>query len=335
MPRYFFTVDKDLKLTSLDKDLQALKGKSLSEVKGLSYDELLPKIYFNNADAILQALRNGNKMELDRYRFDCFYAGSHADIVIEPVKDKAGQIYGAKVAMDLRAVCPLVESLQQSQRLIDIGKIATTLAHGVRNPLNAIKGAASYLGTKYAEDPTVSEFTTIIEEEITRLDNFIVTFLSTSISDSELCETDLVGILKKMEAFISLNAQSVRISTSFEYGEIPPVMANPFLLEQAIQNVLNSAMQEVEASGGGDLSVKARTEQRLGIDFVLVAVSNTGPGISKGNVDGSSYQAGEKGKGFGLFLTREIIQYHGGHLEVKREKGVGTTVSLYLPVNRP
>jgi len=334
MPHYLFTVDRDLKLISLDKELRAMKGKPAPEVQGLLYYEVLPKIYFSDTDAISQAVRNGDRVVLNHYRFDCFYGGSHADIIIEPLRDGAGRILGATVSVDLDTFCPLTEKIQQSQRLIDIGKIASTLAHGVRNPLNAIKGATSYLGAKYADDATVVEFTAIIEEEISRLDNFIVKFLSTSISDSELSETDLNGLLKKIEVFVSLGIKSNHISTSFEYGEIPHLMANPFLLEQAVLNIVNNALEVMEASGGGSLSVKAKTAHRSGLDFVIIEISDTGPGISKVDIEGTSFPSGEKGRGFGLFLTREIIQYHGGYLEVKSEKDIGTAVRLYLPVKR-
>ena len=48
----------------------------------------------------------------------------------------------------------------------------------------------------------------------------------------------------------------------------------------------------------------------------------------------SGNKAAGKGKGFGLFITRETIKYHGGSLEVKSRKGIGTSIKLYLPISK-
>ena len=77
--------------------------------------------------------------------------------------------------------------------------------------------------------------------------------------------------------------------------------------------------------------------ERLGTRDMLVEVADNGPGIRDRSIEGCSTHlegsARKKGKGFGLFIAREVLQGHGGLLEVRSEQGVGTTVRLYFPVD--
>ena len=250
------------------------------------------------------------------------------DIRLEPVKSPDGKVDKIKVTLSANINCPVVRELNQSQRLIDIGKSASTLAHGIRNPLNAIKGAVVYLREKFDNEETLMEFTRIIEEEISRLDNFISMFLSSSMLDVELSESDINSILRKIEVITSLQTHSANIESIYEYGEVPPIMINPFHLEQAILNVINNA---IEAMGtGGTLKVKTYTENNSGMLFAVIAISDTGIGMSEKRDNFQSADMGKNGKGFGLFLTNEILKCYDGYLEIKSKKNAGTTVTLYI-----
>jgi two-component system nitrogen regulation sensor histidine kinase GlnL len=235
-----------------------------------------------------------------------------------------------EVAIYPFSTCEMAQRLQQSQKLIDIGKIASTLAHGVRNPLNAIKGAVVYLSEKYSHEAPLVEFTKIMEDEISRLENFISKFLSSSVSDTEVRETDINSLLKKIEVFISLQIYTRNIQSLFEFGNIPPVIINSFHLEQAILNVINNA---IDAMGsGGQLRIGTSAEERDGKVYVVVSVSDTGQGMAAPKRIGelSSDQEGN-GRGFGLFITYEILKHFHGHLEIDSKINCGTTIKLFIP----
>ncbi len=326
---YAFSVDKKLRINSWSKELEKIYGKSSSGVLGIPYHELIPRIIKGDKDAVMQVIKNGRPITLKSYQIICFYGESKADIHITQLKDKSDMISGANIAIRAHPSCAMWEGLKQTQRFIDIGKNAATLAHGVRSPLNAIKGAVVYLREKYANEKKLIEFTKIIEEEISRLDNFIAKFLSTSIYDE--AEIDINFVLKKIEVLTSLQAQSCKIETIFEYGNTSPVIRiNPFHLEQAILNVINNAIEAMPS--GGQLVVKTNREIRSGTEFGLIKISDTGSGMIKNRNLNATMLSKDKGRGFGLFITREILRSRGGHLEIKSKKNFGTTVKLYLPV---
>jgi two-component system nitrogen regulation sensor histidine kinase GlnL len=330
--RSIFSVDKRLRIISWSEELEKIYGKSSFAVQGIPYYKIVPRINKGGKDAVIQALRNGRPIKLKGYQILSFCGETKADIQISPLKDKKGKIICANIIIEAHPSRSISKSLKQSQRLVDIGKIAATLAHGMRSPLNAIKGAVVYIREKYANEKKLIEFTNIIEEEISRLDNFIAKFLSTSIYDEGLSETDINSVLKKIEVLTSLQAKSYKIETIFEYGYISPLMINSFHLEQAILNVINNAIEAMPS--GGRLAVKTKSEIYSGAEFAMIEISDTGPGMVKGRTDDIPTTSEEKGKGLGLFITREILQSCGGHLEIKSKRGLGTTSKLYIPINK-
>jgi two-component system nitrogen regulation sensor histidine kinase GlnL len=326
---YMFTTDKQLRITSWSEEAEAIFKKSSSEVNGIPYCEITPKIQKDGKDALAQALKHGKSITLKGYRVSCFYGCSEADVRITPLKDRRNKVCGTTVSIEATPGCIVWERLKQSERFIDIGKISATFAHGIRSPLNAIKGAVVYLREKYASEKKLIEFTRIIEEEILRLDNFIAKFLSTAVSDQGLSEANLKSVLKKIEVLTSLQAQSRNIRTFFENDYVPPVLMDSFHLEHAILNVINNAIDAMPS--GGTLSVKTLHEGGFSNEFAVIAISDTGCGLTGSGDENAALSSRKEGKGLGLFITREILRSFGGHLEIKSLKDRGTTVKLYIP----
>jgi two-component system nitrogen regulation sensor histidine kinase GlnL len=310
-----------------------LIGRPPDKIIGEKYSTILPRI--NNKgdkDALAEVVRKKRPLVLRGYRFACLHSYGTADIWVSPVKDHNGSLRRVKVTLRPRITCSAANKLHQSQKLVNIGKIASTLAHGVRNPLNAIKGAVVYLQGKYTNEQPLQEFTKIMEEEISRLENFISRFLSSSVSETEVRETDINAIIKKIEIFTSLQIYTRNIRSHYDLGNIPPITINSFHLEQAILNVINNAIEAM--NGGGQLNIITRVEARSGNDFVVIAISDTGPGMGKSRIGDLSSDTKNNGKGFGLFITYEILKHYGGHLEIDSKMNMGTTIKLFIPSKR-
>jgi two-component system nitrogen regulation sensor histidine kinase GlnL len=328
-----FTVDRQLRVVGINRGLEKARTDSSEPFLGHLYHDVLPLIFHNGAEAVGQVVLNGQPLTLKDQRVACWHQPSQADIDISPLLDGAGKTTGARVNITLREGCSLVAHLKKSQHLIEIGKNAAILSHGVRNPLNAIKGAVVYLKNRYSQEATLLEFTRIMEEEISQLDRFITGFLSGSAGEAEKRSADLNELLKKIEKLISLQAGTSGIELAFRYGKTLPMKIDPFQIEHAILNVINNALNAL--SPGGKIRVESRAEVTKGASFMVVEISDNGPGISGGTDENylSPLQesARSRGKGFGLFITREILQHHGGMLELTSRKNQGTTVRLVLP----
>jgi two-component system nitrogen regulation sensor histidine kinase GlnL len=329
MKEIFFSADKKLCIRSWEKEVAEFTGQSSTDIIGKKYYEIFPRIFTDNKDALSEAIKNDKTLSLKGYSFNCLYGRINADIRIKPIKSRNHKVDSVKVIISPHSTCAVAKRLHQSQRLIDIGKIASTLAHGVRNPLNAIKGAVVYLREKYDYEEPLIEFTKIMEEEISRLENFISRFLSSSVSETEVRETDINSLLKKIEIFTSLQIYTRNVQSHYELGSIPPITINSFHLEQAILNVINNAIDAM--TDGGQLTIRTFTEERSGRIFVVIAISDTGPGMSDRKIDDLTSENRENGRGFGLFITYEILKHYGGHLEIDSKKNIGTTIKLFIP----
>jgi len=330
---YSFSTDRQLSIVLWDKEIERFTGKPSASVLGKKYFEVFPRIFVDDRDAISAVFDNKTAMTLRSYSFPCFFGQICADIRIKPATT-AKRVTTADVTITPDSTLSVGRCLQRSQQFIDIAKTASTLAHGVRNPLNAIKGAVVYLSEKYAREAALIEFVTIMKEEIGRLDSFISKFLSTSLSDTECALTDINSLLKRIEIFTALQAQAYDVRASYEYGKIQPTMINAFQIEQAILNIINNSLEAMQS--GGRLTVRTYQKIFSGSDFLVVEISDTGPGIAEGGIDtlAKPLESEKEGRGFGLFITREILQYYGGHLEIKSRKGTGTTIRLHLPAKK-
>ena len=324
-----FTIDTNLCINSWGEEIAHFTGKPPGSCQGNKYYDVLPPIYIEGNDALAEVVRTNKPLSLNKIQIPCLFAHMNADVDITPLKSAGGNAKEVKVTLFPASTCAAAHKLNQSQKLIDIGKIASTLAHGVRNPLNAIKGAVVYLSEKYSHEAPLVEFTKIMEDEISRLENFISKFLSSSVSDTEDKETDINSLLKKIEVFISLQIYTRNIQSLFEFGTIPPVIINSFHLEQAILNVINNA---IDAMGsGGQLRIGTSAEERDGKVYVVVSVADTGQGMAQKRIGELSSGQGNNGRGFGLFITYEILKHYHGHLEIDSKMNSGTTIKLFIP----
>ena len=321
-----FRVDRHLTVQG-DEGL----GGGASSWAGIPYYEVLPRIMIDDGDAVAGVLGSGNPLRIEGYRFGCLFESFTSDIDIRPLFSASNEVTGVQVTFDLPAELGFPGYGSPFRHLIDIGKNASILAHGVRNPLNAIKGAVVYLRSRFAHEPTLLDFTGIMEEEITKLDRFIAGFLSGSYSNSETEGVDIRELLKKMETFTLLQAQAKGVGLTFGCPAILPLNLNLFQIEQALLNILNNSLQAVPP--GGEIRVEAREEEGAEGSRVVIEISDNGPGFKdrSAEISDTAPQENSNGRGFGLFISREVMKHHGGTLEIKSSRGRGTSVRLCFP----
>ncbi len=330
MKELSFSTDKRLRLLSLREGAAEVTERQTADFIGKKYYDLFPRIVIDAHDALAEAAKRKLPLSLHGYSLPCLYADNKADIEIEPLHSGNGEISEIRVTVRPLGPCAVAAKLNDAQRLIDIGKIASTLAHGVRNPLNAIKGAVVYLREKYAQEAPLIEFTKIMEEEISRLESFISRFLSSSISNAERSTTDINALLHKIGVLTAYQLSTGNITPVFELGDVPPVSVNAFHLKQAILNVVNNAIEAMSA--GGRLVFRTFQETRDGTNLLVIAISDTGPGMTDPPQHAIETRDNGKDRGFGLFITYEVLKYYRGHVEIESKKNEGTTVRLFLPL---
>jgi two-component system sensor histidine kinase HydH len=234
--------------------------------------------------------------------------------------------------------------LHRADRLSALGQLSAGLAHEIRNPLGAIKGAVEILEEDYPAGHPKAEFYAIILKEVKRLNDVVTNFLNFARPVSmRFVPVDVREVLASLEGLVSGEARAhrVRIATNFHAGP-SRVMADEALLKQAFLNIMLNALEAMPA--GGDLTISTRVADPTTVEIVdsddreewLEAVfDDTGSGIPEehlGRVFDPFFTTKKDGTGLGLAITYRIIENHRGIIRVTSQPGKGTTFIITLPL---
>ena len=326
-----FSVNKTLVIKSWDSGMEKLSHRQAQDVIGSKIGDIFPSLH----DRLSPVFNNGRKSRIKNFRNTCFLCTDFsADIQMIPVKDRKGNIKEVSITLsNISGHCPLEKKLTDSEKMVAIGKAASSLAHGVRNPLNAIKGAVVYLREKYGHELILQEFSAIIYDEINKLDSFISGFLSTAKGEVKFAPVDVNDILKSILTMIKPRTETQDVKIAYRFSVLPIISADSFQIEQAVFNIVNNALEAMP--DGGVINVKTSLKWEGGSDYVVIEISDTGKGIPEkqllklGELSDSPKR---NDKGFGIFLSREIIKSHNGKLIWGSVRHSGTTFKIYLPV---
>jgi signal transduction histidine kinase len=216
------------------------------------------------------------------------------------------------------------------ERLSALGEMATTVAHETKNPLNAIKIATSYLKNNF-HGAILTEFLSIVEEEVSRLNDISTNFLG--FSKPEPINLRTCDINKLVESTVDLIRQeatekNIEIVALLDRN-LPPVPCDYSRIKQALLNLLLNAL---EASKAGD-TVEITTWNEG--PFISIIIEDTGKGISSEemeNIFKPFFTTKTRGSGLGLAIIDRIVKEHGGDIEVESKVGKGTKFTIKMKV---
>lgn len=222
------------------------------------------------------------------------------------------------------------EQLRKADRLSALGELSAGVAHEIRNPLGAIKGAAEILQDDYGPEDPKREFVQILLKETDRLNTIVREFLNFARpKQPEFQEADINEVIEAVLALCGQAARSSGVSVEKELDRmIGPRNLDASLLKQAFLNLCLNAIQAMPR--GGTLRVRTfRLEKGISAAF-----SDTGAGIPAADLKKlfqPFFTTKKDGTGLGLAITYRIIQNHRGSIDVVSEEGKGTTFTVTLP----
>jgi signal transduction histidine kinase len=228
------------------------------------------------------------------------------------------------------------DRIQLAERISSLGHLAAGVAHEIRNPLNAMGMGLQRLKREFLPpDESKREeyvcFTELILKEVRRVNDIIEQFLTLSRpSQLNLKEVSLQDLLNHLVTLFQEEASSLGICLQSEIpSDLPLLAIDPEKLTQALINIMRNGMQ---AMGQGGL---LRVETKSLKDGVEIMISDSGSGIPPEQMEkifNYYYTTKEKGVGLGLPIAHRIIEAHGGQLKIESRFGVGTKVTVTLPI---
>ena len=231
-----------------------------------------------------------------------------------------------------------VSQLAATEKRDLLARLLGRLAHEIRNPLSSLDIHFQLLDEDLTSlAPQVREQLTprleIIHGELHRLEGIVERFLRLAgPAGVDLEPVEVPRILTQVCELLRPEAAAREIEISARLKEpLPPVMADPVRLTQALLNLVINALQAVERKGR--VAVNAAVSDGM----VCVAVSDNGPGIPPeklASIFDPYFTTKAEGSGLGLWIAQQIVAAHGGNLQAQNGPAGGAVLTMRLPLKR-
>jgi two-component system, sporulation sensor kinase E len=330
----------------LDREGRILRfNRACEQTTGYSSEEVMGQHVWNlfiipdevaGVKAVFERLRSGEP----RNDYENYWMGkggflrriSWSSTVIA---NSSGEVdYVVSSGLDITDFKSIQERLRKTERIAELGTLASGMAHEIGTPMNVILGRAEYLLQRTADEGMKKGLATIVIqiERITKVMNQLLAFARRKTPERRA--VDLGEIVEdSLEMFQERIAHSrIMVEKAIE-ADIPSVQADR---DQLIQVLINLMVNSLHAMpDGGTLRLSLNREQ----GHVRLGVSDTGHGMPeeiRSKVFEPFFTTKDFGKGTGLGLTvvKGIVEEHGGTIEVESAVDKGSTFWIRLPLDR-
>jgi signal transduction histidine kinase len=228
--------------------------------------------------------------------------------------------------------------LHQTEQSAVVGRLASAIAHEIRNPLNYINLTLDHLRTAFAPEDkkkheTFERLALQLKTEVARINTRISEFLSyTRPSSLELEPLDLRATAEDALRMVEVKAAESGIETRVvQTGDVPLVLGDAEALRSVFTNLIINSMQAIDGDGGS-LTITISADESA--HNAWIEVSDTGRGIAPediAKVFEPYFSTKETGTGLGLAIVKKAVDDHGGTISVRSKQGGGTTFTITLP----
>jgi signal transduction histidine kinase len=263
----------------------------------------------------------------------------YLDFVYQPRRDANGTITGVIVlGVDVTESKRADQVLLQSEKLNAVGRLASSIAHEINNPLAAVTNLV-YLAEQAAVNPDAKGYLAKAEVELRRVSaiaNQTLRFHRQSTKPKAVAAEELIESTLSLYQGRLVNAQ---VNVERRDRARRPVTCLDGEIRQVLSNLVGNAIDAMNPAGGR-LLVRSReaTHWKTGRSGVILTVADTGPGMSPYTFsrifEPFFTTKGERGNGLGLWISSEIVDRHRGVLKVRSSDSASssyTVFSLFLP----
>jgi len=230
-------------------------------------------------------------------------------------------------------------ALRHSERLAIVGRLASSIAHEINNPLEAVTNLL-YLLNGTPLNAEQQDYLDIAQRELARVSEIAVNTLTFNRRRDVKGQASIAALLDSVLLLYHGRLAGLNTVVEHRYRNAAPLTCYPGELRQVFANLIANAFDAMR--GGGRLLVRERpaTHPRTGQDGVRITVADTGEGMSA-DAKAHLFEAfqstkGLNGSGLGLWISKGIIDKHSGSIQVRsssRPESSGTVFSLFVPID--
>lgn len=331
-------VDENGRITRCNSTFEELIGLRREETVGKLVEEIFDESFASNLTNILgksrwhlTEIRNAYKL----HTVDFNGRSLILNVAVAPLRSVSNAQTGAIVVLEnVSSRVKLEESLQQSEKLSSIGLLAAGVAHEVNTPLTGVSSYTQMLLGMIPETDPKHALLQKMQRQTDRATNIVGNLLNFSRTGNaiESSELDINKLLDDTLQLLEPQLRKSNVGIAKEYTKTPPmIFGNGGKLQQVFTNLILNARDAMFDGGTITLSTRMNGSGEIHID-----VADTGEGISPENLNKIfdpffTTKGVGNGTGLGLAVSYGIVQEHSGTIEVRSEKGSGTTFSLVFP----
>jgi PAS domain S-box-containing protein len=327
-------MDREGRLIATNPALQCLLGYSEQELAGMSALDLL-----------VDARRDGDELPLelltgqrDEYALEQRYVrrdgkAGEANVTLSLLSRDAGERpLVLALVEDITERKRAQEALIQAERLAVIGRMAASLAHEINNPLQAVVGCLGLAIEALEEHEDAGMFMSVAMDELKRAARIVHRMRDLGRRQEPHKEpVSLDELLERVLILTRNQARNQQVQVVWEGADVPDPV--PMVRDRIQQVFLNLVLNAIDAMPeGGELRIQAgSTAEPPGVQ---VSFADTGVGIASEELERvfeAFHSTKEVGLGLGLYVSRDIVEEHGGRMDVQSELGRGTTFTVWLP----
>jgi PAS domain S-box-containing protein len=332
------------KVTFLNAVAETLTGVSIANAMGRDVEEVFP--IFNEhtgkpaENPVKKVLEGGKLVGLANHTV-LKHADGHLTPIEDsaaPIRDDANHLVGVVLVFrDVTIERKTQELVRRSEKLAAAARLSATVAHEINNPLEAISNLV-FLAKESPNAPAdVVHLLDLAERELERVAHITRQTLGFY---RESNAPELVEIAPMIDSVLGLFSNKIRakkVTVQLDLEQFPPIMGVPGELRQAISNLISNALDAVSVKGC--IRLKAQCIDDDGEAVVQLLIEDDGPGIPAENRDRifEPFFTTKKdiGTGLGLWVTREIVQRHGGFINVSDQGENGDAQGARFVIQLP
>ncbi|GAE25751.1 sensor histidine kinase [Halalkalibacter wakoensis JCM 9140] len=232
--------------------------------------------------------------------------------------------------VDITSLIKAEELLRRTEKLSVVGELAAGFAHEIRNPLTTLKGFLQLI--QLDADEKNMNYVKIMLNEIDRLEMITNEFMVVAKPQAVKYEMeDMEQMIESVTQFLQPQALLNNIEMiNLVEGPLEKICCDPHQMRQVFINIYKNAMEAMPSGG------MITTNLALNTNYMTISITDQGGGIPAELIPKLGepfYTLKEKGTGLGLMVSKKIIETHGGELQIESETNVGTTMTIYLPID--
>ena len=345
LPDAVIAIDTTSRIVFWNGAAEALTGRSARRVSGKYLKDIFP----SGASVVRrldETLATGESRSAPESTIDT--AENRAvpvSIVTAPLFARDGTVEAAvAVLRDVSRIRQLEAEVRRGETLAAAGRMAVGLAHEVRNPLGAIRGAVQLLARELGESK-LREYTDVLLTEVDRVNRIIEMLLDLSRPvQLRPVPLNLHQLLERVALLTEETARTQGVTIVRRYDpSLPPIRGDEDRMLQVFHNLVRNAVDAMKNGGRLTLSTRMSLDPLFGkVDLgsgqramVEAQIIDEGSGIApdvRAKIFDPFFTTKDRGLGLGLAICHRIIEEHQGAIQIDSTPGRGTTVTCFLPI---